>query len=440
MYLKELHIRNFKSIRKADILFPSMALVVGANAVGKSNLISVFRFLSDVLTQGLETAISLQGGIGWMANVNLSKGTPIEIGFILDLTGEKWSRFIRTLDKESDLKFELNFRTIESSFIIRPYVRGNGYRIEKDILKLRLIMTRKDDSSGNKEDDVIPDGDKVCVVYERQRRANGQYIFTFGTSRDEEVSDSSCADNACEILREDSTFQFFGGFTEENHSELLFSSASFLLHPDFTAENFIRIFDFDAKEIKKPCPIASVPYLKDDGSNISAIMKGILNDRRRGRQLRDYVSDYLPFVAGIDVDSSVDKSLRYRIRECYSETRFQQNLLSDGTVSVLAILIALYFQEQYILILEEPERNLHPRLLAKLLDSSEDVSTEKQVILTTHNPEFLKHANIEHVLLVSRDSDGFTTFSFPKDSETVQAFLKNDLGLDDLFLQDMLGA
>ena len=40
---------------------------------------------------------------------------------------------------------------------------------------------------------------------------------------------------------------------------------------------------------------------------------------------------------------------------------------------------------------------------------------------------------------VTRDKTGFSIVSSPKDSETVQRFIKNDLGLDDLFIQDLLG-
>lgn len=58
------------------------------------------------------------------------------------------------------------------------------------------------------------------------------------------------------------------------------------------------------------------------------------------------------------------------------------NFISDGTVSIIAIILALYFElDSEIIILEEPERNIHPKLLKNLLSSAEDVSSEKQVII-----------------------------------------------------------
>ena len=109
-------------------------------------------------------------------------------------------------------------------------------------------------------------------------------------------------------------------------------------------------------------------------------------------------------------------------------------------MSIIALIIALYFEEKSkIIILEEPERNIHPKLLKILLESAEDVSKEKQIIITTHNPEFLKHAKPDDVRLVSRDNDGNTIVTEPANSVAVRAFMENDLGLDDLFLQDKLG-
>ena len=170
------------------------------------------------------------------------------------------------------------------------------------------------------------------------------------------------------------------------------------------------------------------------------MLRGILNTKEKRKKLTTLLNEFLPFVESITVENNLDKSVSYKLQEKYSNKSFHANFLSDGTVSVLAIIIALYFEaESNVIILEEPERNIHPKLLPDFLASAEDVSTEKQVIITTHNPELLKHSSISNVRLVTRDKTGFSIVSSPKDSETVQRFIKNDLGLDDLFIQDLLG-
>ena len=92
MLIKRLEVRNFKSIKEANIEFTPLAMLVGANASGKSNLINVFRFISNIATHGIDNAIALQGGMPYLANASLEKGTPIEIGFDIDCSNEGWLR------------------------------------------------------------------------------------------------------------------------------------------------------------------------------------------------------------------------------------------------------------------------------------------------------------------------------------------------------------
>ena len=67
-----------------------------------------------------------------------------------------------------------------------------------------------------------------------------------------------------------------------------------------------------------------------------------------------------------------------------------------------------------------------------------EVTDDTQVIVTTHNPELLRHANLEDILLVTRDPDGHSQITRPADSEVLSHFLQNELGVEDLFVQNLL--
>ena len=69
----------------------------------------------------------------------------------------------------------------------------------------------------------------------------------------------------------------------------------------------------------------------------------------------------------------------------------------------------------------------------------DDVSQKKQVIVTTHNPEIVRNANIKNLFLVARDSKGFSTIYKPIDRQEVQIFLQNEIGIEELYVQDLLG-
>lgn len=427
MLIEHIHVRNFKSIKEATLNLEPLTVIVGANAAGKSNIINVFRFISNIITVGIDNAIALQGGIPYLTNACLKKGTPIEISFTVNLSSEGWVR-------HSDIKhlgFEIE--RIHYHFIIQPNLRGNGYHIYRDTLQFDF-KCMKVNASAKKEDRYTDMSESLTFLFDRKTPESSVKVsFSF--------SDNSSFDNDTkEKIKQDTSAFFFCKLANENKKELMLYRMALLLPPFFSEDSLIRIFDFDPRVLKASSSMVSIRRLNEDGSNLALVLRGILNTKEKRKKLTTLLNEFLPFVESITVENNLDKSVSYKLQEKYSNKSFHANFLSDGTVSVLAIIIALYFEaESNVIILEEPERNIHPKLLPDFLASAEDVSTEKQVIITTHNPELLKHSSISNVRLVTRDKTGFSIVSSPKDSETVQRFIKNDLGLDDLFIQDLLG-
>src|SRR4030042_7131333 len=76
MSIKTIEISNFKSYDELKVNFGHFNILIGPNASGKSNFIQFFRFIMDITSQGLENAISMQGGIDYLRNVNLNPSTP----------------------------------------------------------------------------------------------------------------------------------------------------------------------------------------------------------------------------------------------------------------------------------------------------------------------------------------------------------------------------
>jgi predicted ATPase len=113
-------------------------------------------------------------------------------------------------------------------------------------------------------------------------------------------------------------------------------------------------------------------------------------------------------------------------------------MISDGTSNILSLIISLFFTNSSLTLIEEPERNLHPKILSRLVHLMEDASNKKQIITTTHNAEILKHMPIENILFISRDDDGFSTITKPANNKDVQMFLDEEIGIEDLFTDDLL--
>ncbi len=60
--LDHIEIRNYKSIHSLDIDLKSLNIFIGANGVGKSNFVGVFKFLNQVIKGNLQNYTAVSGG------------------------------------------------------------------------------------------------------------------------------------------------------------------------------------------------------------------------------------------------------------------------------------------------------------------------------------------------------------------------------------------
>jgi hypothetical protein len=237
------------------------------------------------------------------------------------------------------------------------------------------------------------------------------------------------------IDRED----FFPTFFEEkrNNRNLLLEDR-FPFTPYFAVLSDISIFDFDPKLPKKAMPISGKTELAEDGGNLAIVLKSLQESDNKRKKFLTYLKYVMPFIESIRVRPYSDKSLLIELREIFNKNHLPASLISDGTINLTALIIALYFDTKSFVILEEPERNIHPFLISKVVKLLKEASDKKQIIVTTHNPEVIKYSEIGDILLISRDKKGFSQLTKPKNNKALEIFLKNKIGIDELFIKQML--
>jgi predicted ATPase len=172
---------------------------------------------------------------------------------------------------------------------------------------------------------------------------------------------------------------------------------------------------------------------------VALVLRRLLKDKEKRRTLLNLATTLLPFVEDLDVERFGGQSLLMTLQESHAEGQYlPSSLLSEGTIRVVALLIALYFENKWVMAFEEPATSLHPKLISRLVQMMKEASEDKQIFMTTHNPEVIKHVDLDDVYLVSRDKEGFSQITKPADKREVRVFLENDLGIDDLFVQNLL--
>ncbi len=79
--LKSIEVRGFKSFGKVDLELRDLNVIIGANGSGKSNLISLFRFLERLVSQNLQETVAIAGGANRLLFHGRKRTKEIRLGF-----------------------------------------------------------------------------------------------------------------------------------------------------------------------------------------------------------------------------------------------------------------------------------------------------------------------------------------------------------------------
>ncbi len=418
MAITNLKVSNFKSFKDLDLNLGRFNVVVGANAAGKSNFVEVFRFLRSIEedVNGLDDAISLHGGPDAILNVRLGLSEPLRICVTLD-EQMPWTGWEDILVRETIYDFGLRFGD--------PQGRVS---VEHDRFTQRLQKQLDDEETEARLDISMCDG-------KRRIEIDSQDIQDVIDHLKKSPSHSPSFLRFCEFL------QSMRPAMERRRPRTLLASARWFSAMGSWERLFghVGVYDIDPHAVKKPHQMAGSASLQENGENLALVLRQILSDPEKSRSVHNLLHYMLPFAMEIETEQYLGDSVLLKLREEYYEGNLLANLLSDGTIDVVALIIALFFENKDVVIIKEPERNIHPHLISGLMRLMEDAARNRQIIITTHSPEVVRHAGVENLLLMSRDKNGFSTVSRPAEKEDVRIFLENDLGLDEVFIQELWG-
>jgi predicted ATPase len=432
MRITELSVSNFRSFEHLDLKLDTFNVLIGANASGKSNFVEIFKFLRDIANHGLQNAVSMQGGIAYLRNVTADPGQPLSVRVVCEedegFTIREQERIIGVRKKRLLYEFSLADGAGRS-------IKNGGFEVRRD----KMTRTYQFFDLGK------PDGDPDKVVHTNHP---AEVIGTGSVTLTNVKGSLDYSLHLSEGLLPHiglGDLLLFVPASDTKQVELpgsLLLESPLMLAPPASASTFgsIRVYDLDPSLPRRSTPITGKTDLEEDGSNLAIVLKHIIENDEGRRKLSNLITDLLPFVDDLTTERFMDKSIIFTMREKYYDIYLPASLLSDGTISVIALLIALYFEERPLIVFEEPGRNVHPALIAKVVSMMEEVSRQRQLIVTTHNPQIVKYADLEALLLISRDARGFSTVSKPARREDVKTFLENDIGVADLFAQGLLEA
>ena len=150
------------------------------------------------------------------------------------------------------------------------------------------------------------------------------------------------------------------------------------------------------RELQSPDP---GDLLKSDGSNLASVLASLKTDSpESAERVIEYLRQVVPGTLGMEpkaVGPKLTLEFRQEVRGDHHPWRFLANNVSDGTLRVLGVLVALYqgsgreSGNPILVGIEEPEGALHPAAAGVLTDVLLEASRRTQVVVTSHSADLL---------------------------------------------------
>jgi predicted ATPase len=398
MFLKSVRIRHYKSL--ADVELESLTpvtILVGTNAVGKSNVVDALRFLRDMVTEGLDHAVSKRGGIAVIRQYSPRKPYQISIGIEYSDTSP------HTPHNEGNYEI-----TISS-------LREGNFRIERETAN--WFETDYD------YDFKLSKGARRMVPHSFVRDANGEFVVDGETEK---------------IYRLPPDQAVLG-------PRVLMSP----IRPSASAHrvaHFISTFRFSAlypNTLREPSRPDTDRILKESGENWASVLKALrktASGRAALERLLEMMRLVMPGLEDVTVKTVGGYLVpQFRVRDSKNATAhdFDPVQLSDGTLRIFGLLLALYQQPApRLMALEEPEQTVHPAILTTLAEAFREVSERTQLLITSHSPHLVDLFDPEEIRVVTM-KNGRTLIS-PIKASQVESVKENLISLHELMAAEGL--
>lgn len=171
----------------------------------------------------------------------------------------------------------------------------------------------------------------------------------------------------------------------------------------------VQQFVLNSLAIRQPSPPSVVTGFVPDGSNLPWVAARLRRtDQEKYRSWIDHLRTALVDLVDISIIERPEDRHCYLVYEYRGGLRVPSWLVSDGTLRLTALTLPAYLDDlQGIFLIEEPENGIHPAAMAAAYDSLSSMYAA-QVLLATHSPVLLNEAEIRNVLCFAKDDTGST--------------------------------
>lgn len=381
--IEYLRVQNYRALRDLELKgITPLTVFVGPNGSGKSTIFDVFAFLSECFLVGLRKAWDRRGRF----------------------------KELRSRGSNGAISFELKYRE-------RPQTPIITYHLAID------------------EDQDGPFVAEEWLQWRRQQKGKPFRFLDFEKGAGRVVSGDKPDEEDARIdeeldSRERLAVNTLGQFTKHPRVSAL---------RRFITDWYLSYLTADhTRGVPEAGPQERLSATGDNLPNVIQYLKERHPDRLD--KILKVLSQRVPRLQKVDAEIMADGRLLLQIKDAPFDRPVLAKFASDGTLKMLAYLVVLYDPSPPQLVgIEEPENQLHPRLLTELAEECRVASERTQLMITTHSPFFVNGLRPQETWIMYRDEKGYTKAQQAFAIKGIKEFVEEGAQLGHLWMQGHFG-
>jgi len=417
---------NFRSLQYVRQPLKDFQILIGPNASGKTTFLDVVGFLSDLLSNGLEKALSDRS-----TDIHdlffCRQGHRFELAIELEVPEDRYRR----LHTEHSLSFVRYEISIGIDQISKEY-----HIFDEQVILLNKLSKCKNDEEirslfPNPKDppDTIMHGRSVG----RGKKRTVRKVYAGNDNFYSEVEIRKGKGGWAPSIRLGPRKSALANMPED---ESRFPISTWLRETLIQGTQKLML---NSLALRKTSPPGQGSLFKADGSNLPWVIKELHeNDVDRYRQWIGHVQTALPDIEDVVTVELPDTKHRFLQIVYRGGLKVPSWTASDGTLRMLALTLPAYLANfKGIYLIEEPENGIHPMAMETIYQSLRSVYGA-QILLATHSPVILGCAEADEILCFKKDKNGATDVVSGPDHPALKSWQGN-LVLSDLYASGVLG-
>ncbi len=435
---------NFRCLRYIRQSLADFQVLVGPNASGKTTFLDVVKFLSDLLSLGLDDALASRS-----KQIRdlffFGKGDRFELAVELAVPEERLKMLRAGVragangDTEKAL-LDAPYRYVRYEVSIGVYT-PDGVAEEYHIFDEQVLLLRKPSGKQAEAQRTLfpnPPHPPDTIMHVRSVRGGKRRVVrkVYGGNDNfySEISPKKGKGGWAPSYRLGPRKSALANLPDDEKN---FPVSTWLRE---TLVNGTQKLMLNSLALRRSSPPGQGRLFTPDGSNLPWVIEGLRKaDMERYRQWIEQVKTALPDVKHVVTGELPDVKHRFLQIIYEAGLKVPSWTASDGTLRLLALTLPAYLPEfEGIYLIEEPENGIHPMAMETVFQALHSVYGA-QILLATHSPVILGCAEPKDILCFKkRDDDGATDIVAGPEHPALRHW-QSSFDLSELYASGILG-